>query len=68
MTPLLFVGLDREGSIIVALVALIVAALTVSVGAWVLLARERRTGRRHAPPAGAPTEVLPTSPPSRLHD
>jgi hypothetical protein len=68
MLLLLFVGLDREGSIIAALVALILAALTVSVGAWVLLARERRSGRRNAPPAGAPTEVLPATPPSRLHD
>jgi hypothetical protein len=68
MRLLLLVGLDRESSIIAALVALIVAALTVSVGAWVLLARERRTGQRHAPPAGAPTEVLPTSPPRRLRD
>jgi hypothetical protein len=42
---LALVALDREGSIIAALVALIVAALTVSVGAWVLLGRERRAGR-----------------------
>ena len=38
-------ALDREGSILAALAALIVAALTVSVGAWVLLARERRLDR-----------------------
>lgn len=49
MALVLFIGLDREGSIIAALVALIVAALTVSVGAWVLLARERRRGRDSPP-------------------
>jgi hypothetical protein len=51
---LLPLALDREGSIIAALVALIVAALVVSFGAWVLLARERRTdrsGRRSSPSA-----------------
>jgi hypothetical protein len=51
---LLPLALDREGSIIAALVALIVAALVVSFGAWVLLARERRldrSGRRGSPSA-----------------
>jgi hypothetical protein len=35
-------GFDREALTIAALIALIVAGLVVSVGAWVLLARERR--------------------------
>jgi hypothetical protein len=34
-------AISREMSIIVALVALGVAGLTVSIGAWVLLARRR---------------------------
>ena len=38
-------AVDREFAIVAALGALIVAALTVSVGAWVLLARERRLER-----------------------
>ena len=42
---LLPLAVDRETAIIAALIALIVAALTVSVGAWVLLARERRLER-----------------------
>lgn len=37
-----FLAVDRELAIVAALVALIVAALTVSVGAWILLARDRR--------------------------
>jgi hypothetical protein len=68
MAPLLFIGLDREGSIIAALVALIVAALTVSVGAWILLARERRRGRDSPSVSSAPTEDLPAHPPGRAHD
>lgn len=62
MSLVLFLALDREGSIIAALVALVIAALTVSVGAWVLLAREGRGEhvRSKATRAGeAPTEVLP---------
>ena len=62
MSLLLLLALDREGSIIAALVALIVAALVVSIGAWVLLARERRSGgtRRVRPRLrDMPTEVLP---------
>ena len=35
-------ALDRETTIIAALVALAVAAVVVSVGAWILLFRERR--------------------------
>lgn len=47
-------ALDREGSILAALVALVVAALTVSLGAWVLLARERRLDRERRGSAGEP--------------
>lgn len=39
------VALDRETSIIAALIGLIVAALVVSAGAWILLVRDRRMGR-----------------------
>ena len=46
-------AVDRETAIIAALIALIVAALTVSAGAWVLLARERRMER---PAEGDPAE------------
>jgi hypothetical protein len=49
---LLPLALDREGSILAALVALIVSALTVSIGAWVLLARERRLDRGDRPSGG----------------
>jgi len=42
---LLPLAVDRETAIIAALIALIVAALTVSAGAWILLARERRLER-----------------------
>jgi hypothetical protein len=38
-------AIDRESAIISALVALIVAGVIVSVGAWVLLRRERRRDR-----------------------
>lgn len=68
MALMLLIGLDREGSIIAALVALIVAALTVSVGAWILLARERRRGRDSPSVSSAPTEVLPANPSGRVHD
>ena len=68
MAQLLLVGLDREGSIIAALVALIVAALAVSVAAWVLLARERRREVRSRTMGTAPTEVLPVNPPGRVRD
>ena len=50
---LLPLAVDRETAIIAALIALIVAALTVSAGAWVLLARERRLDR---PAQGEPAE------------
>jgi len=45
MALLTMLAVDREFAIVAALVSLIVAALTVSVGAWILLARERRLGR-----------------------
>jgi hypothetical protein len=64
MSLLLVLALDREGSIIAALVALIVAALVVSIGAWVLLAKERRRGgpkRVRQRLRDAPTEILPDS-------
>jgi hypothetical protein len=48
------VGLDREGSIIAALIGLIVGGLVVSMGAWVLLRRERRRA-----PVGPPGEPEP---------
>ena len=51
---LLPLAVDRETTIIAALIALIVAALTVSAGAWVLLARERRLERPAAGEAAEP--------------
>jgi hypothetical protein len=36
---------DRESAIILALFALIVSGLVVSLGAWVLFRRERRRNR-----------------------
>jgi hypothetical protein len=39
---LLILAIDRESAIISALVSLIVAGVVVSLGAWVLLRRERR--------------------------
>jgi hypothetical protein len=44
MTALL--AFDRESTIIAALVALGVASLVVSIGAWILLVRQRRGDRR----------------------
>ena len=38
----LALAINRETSIIAALIALAVAGLVVSIGAWVLLARRRR--------------------------
>jgi hypothetical protein len=38
-------ALDRETTIISALVALIVSGVVVSLGAWLLLRRERRRNR-----------------------
>ncbi len=40
-----WLAFDRETSIIAALIAVGVAGLVVSVGAWILLARERRRDR-----------------------
>jgi hypothetical protein len=37
-----FLAIDRETAIISALAALIVSGVVVSIGAWVLLRRERR--------------------------
>jgi hypothetical protein len=42
---LTLLGLDRETSIVAALVALIVSGVVVSAGAWVLLRRERSRSR-----------------------
>ena len=42
---LALLAFDRESAIISALIALIVAGVIVSLGAWVLLRRERRRGR-----------------------
>jgi hypothetical protein len=42
VTALLPLAVNRETSIIAALIALAVAGLVVSIGAWVLLARRRR--------------------------
>ncbi|HEY3208654.1 MAG TPA: hypothetical protein VGL18_02510 [Actinomycetota bacterium] len=42
--PLLILAFDREAAIISALLALIVSGVVVSVGAWILLRRERRHG------------------------
>ena len=38
-------AVDRQSAIVAALVGLIASALTVSFGAWVLLAKERRLDR-----------------------
>jgi threonine/homoserine/homoserine lactone efflux protein len=64
---LLPLAVDRETAIIAALIALIVAALTVSVGAWVLLARERRQeraaqGQRPEPEGAADPFAEPLEP------
>jgi hypothetical protein len=40
-----FLAIDRETAIISALAALIVSGVVVSIGAWVLLRRERRRQR-----------------------
>jgi hypothetical protein len=42
---LLILALDRETVIIAALVSLIVSGVVVSIGAWVLLRRERHRRR-----------------------
>jgi hypothetical protein len=42
---LLMLAFDRETAIISALLALIVSGVVVSMGAWVLLRRERRRNR-----------------------
>jgi hypothetical protein len=44
VTTLVALAVDRETSIIVALIALAVAGVVVSVGAWILLTRRRRGG------------------------
>jgi len=43
--PLLILAFDREEAIISALLALIVSGVVVSLGAWMLLRRERRRNR-----------------------
>jgi hypothetical protein len=42
MTLLAMLGIQRETSMIIALAALMVAGLVVSIGAWIMLARSRR--------------------------
>ncbi len=42
---MLILALDRETVIIAALVSLIVSGVVVSIGAWVLLRRERHRRR-----------------------
>jgi hypothetical protein len=42
---MLILALDRETAIISALVSLIVSGVVVSIGAWVLLRRERHRRR-----------------------
>jgi hypothetical protein len=42
---LVILAFDRESAIIAALFALIVSGVVVSIGAWVLLRRERRRNR-----------------------
>ena len=51
MDALLILALDREEAIISALIALIVSGVVVSLGAWMLLRRERgeRDGVRTDP-------------------
>ena len=41
MTAMAFLALDRETTIIAALITLAVASVVVSIGAWVLLFRRR---------------------------
>jgi hypothetical protein len=45
VVALALLAIDRETAIISALVALIVSGVVVSVGAWILLRRERRRQR-----------------------
>ena len=63
--PLSFLPLavDREVAIVAALAALIVAALTVSFGAWFLLAREWRRDRAVQPDVPAEAEPVATTEP-----
>jgi hypothetical protein len=49
MAALGLVATDREASVIAALVALIVASLVVSAGAWLRFRRERRAARGPRP-------------------
>ena len=44
-SALALLAYDRETMIVAALAALIVAGVVVSVGAWVMVWRERRRGR-----------------------
>ena len=64
MVPLslLPLAVDREFAIVAALVALIVAALSVSAGAWVLLAREWRRERGDRRLAQGEAEPLGSKP------
>jgi hypothetical protein len=50
-TLLALLAIDRETMIVAALAALIVAGTVVSIGAWILLVRDRRT-RRGGPASG----------------
>ena len=63
--PLCFLPLavDREVAIVAALAALIVAALTVSFGAWFLLAREWRRERADQPAVQDEAESMATAEP-----
>jgi cytochrome oxidase assembly protein ShyY1 len=63
--PLSFLPLavDREVAIVAALAALIVAALTVSFGAWFLLAREWRRDRAGQPEVQTEAEPVATTEP-----
>jgi hypothetical protein len=65
---LLPLAVDREFAIVAALVALIVAALSVSAGAWVLLAREWRRDRNDGSLVQGDTELAPNSEPELRTD
>lgn len=49
-------GLDREQQMIAALIAVIVASVFVSAGAWTLLWKERRARRAASPSKRDPAD------------
>ena len=54
-----FVAYDREDIMIAALASIVLAGIMVSLGAWILLARDRRrgaAGRGRPPETGGPAD------------